>query len=79
MHINTLVLTKSSLGRFRNALSENSSNNASCLCMTYGTETWTLTIGVIHKFKVTQRAMDEVKLGVCLKDETKVTDITWLN
>lgn len=50
------------------------------ICVTYGIEAWTLTIGVIHKFKVKHvDAMDEVKFGMCLKDGTKVTDITWLN
>ncbi|KAI8430387.1 hypothetical protein MSG28_000676 [Choristoneura fumiferana] len=48
--------------------------------MTYGAETWTLTVGLVHKFKVAQRAM----LGVSLKDRirnevirqrTKVIDI----
>ena len=52
--------------------------------MTYAAETWTLTMGLVHRFKVAQRAMERVMLGVSLKDKirdevirerTKVTDI----
>ncbi|CAH0731533.1 unnamed protein product, partial [Brenthis ino] len=52
--------------------------------MTYGAETWTLTVGLVHKFKVAQRAMERAMLGVSLADRirnevirqrTKVTDI----
>jgi exonuclease III len=52
--------------------------------MTYGTETWSLTVGLIKKLKVTQRAMERAMLGVTLRDRirneeirrrTKVTDI----
>ncbi|KAJ0181356.1 hypothetical protein K1T71_003441 [Dendrolimus kikuchii] len=52
--------------------------------MTYGAETWTLTAGLVHKFKVAQRAMERAMLGVSLMDKirnedirkrTKVTDI----
>ncbi|CAH2229251.1 jg18827 [Pararge aegeria aegeria] len=52
--------------------------------MTYGAETWTLTVDLIHKFKVAQRAMERAMLGVSLRDRirndeicrrTKVTDI----
>lgn len=52
--------------------------------MTYGAETWTLTAGLIHRFKVAQRAMERAMLGVSLKDRirndvirqrTRVTDI----
>jgi hypothetical protein len=52
--------------------------------MTYGAETWTLTARLVHKFKVTQRAMERAMLGVSLQDRirnqmsrqrTKVTDI----
>ncbi|KAL0852521.1 hypothetical protein ABMA27_017001 [Loxostege sticticalis] len=52
--------------------------------MTYGTETWSLTMGIIRKLKVTQRAMERAMLGVSLRDRirneeirrrTKVTDI----
>ena len=52
--------------------------------MTYGTETWSLTAGLINKLRVTQRAMERAMLGVSLRDKirneeirrrTKVTDI----
>ncbi|KAG7305016.1 hypothetical protein JYU34_010462 [Plutella xylostella] len=52
--------------------------------MTYGAETWTLTVGLVHRFKVAQRAMERAMLGVSLMDRirnevirqrTKVTDI----
>ncbi|CAH2244465.1 jg15944 [Pararge aegeria aegeria] len=52
--------------------------------MTYGAETWTLTVDLIHKFKVAQRAMKRAMLGISLRDrnrhdeirrKTKVTDI----
>ena len=52
--------------------------------MTYGTETWSLTIGLMNKLKVAQRAMERAMLGVSLRDRirndeirkrTKVTDI----
>ena len=52
--------------------------------MTYGSETWSLTMGLIRKLKVTQRAMERAMLGVSLRDRlrneeirrrTKVTDI----
>lgn len=52
--------------------------------MTYGTETWSLTMGLIRRLKVTQRAMERAMLGVSLRDRirneeirrrTKVTDI----
>lgn len=55
--------------------------------MTYGAKTWTLTVGLVHKLKVTQRAMERAMLGVPLKDRirneviwqrTKVTDIAHL-
>ena len=45
---------------------------------------WTLTVGLVHKFKVTQRAMERAMLGVSLaykirneviRESTKVTDI----
>ncbi|CAH2216727.1 jg23642 [Pararge aegeria aegeria] len=32
-------------------------------CMTYGAETWTLTVDLIHQFKVAQRAMERAILG----------------
>ena len=52
--------------------------------MTYGAEMWTLTVGLVHQFKVAQRAMERAMLGVSLKDRirneyirqrTKVIDI----
>lgn len=52
--------------------------------LTYGAETWTLTVKRIHRFKVTQRAMERAMLGISLRDKirndvirkrTKVTDI----
>lgn len=52
--------------------------------LTYGAETWTLTVGLVHKLKVAQRAMERAMLGVSLKDKirneiirerTKTTDI----
>ena len=52
--------------------------------MTYGAETWTLTVRLVHKFKVAQRAMERAMLGVSLRDRirnevirqrTKVIDI----
>ncbi|CAB3240548.1 unnamed protein product [Arctia plantaginis] len=54
--------------------------------MTYGAETWTLTVRLVHKFKVAQRAMERAMLGVSLRDRirnevirqrTKVTDIAY--
>ena len=51
--------------------------------MTYGAETWTLTVGPVHKFKVAQRAMERAMVGVSLADKirnevirkrTKITD-----
>ncbi|CAH2261736.1 jg7601, partial [Pararge aegeria aegeria] len=52
--------------------------------MTYGAKTWTLTVDLIQKFKVVQRAMEQAMLGISLRDKirnneirrrTKVTDI----
>jgi hypothetical protein len=52
--------------------------------MTYGTDTWPLTMGLIRRLNVTQRAMKRATLGVSLRDRvrkdetckrTKVTDI----
>ncbi|KAI8435808.1 hypothetical protein MSG28_004034 [Choristoneura fumiferana] len=57
---------------------------AALLVMTYGSETWALTLGLMRKLKVTQRAMERTMLGVSLRDRirnddirsrTKVTDI----
>ncbi|KAI8428229.1 hypothetical protein MSG28_002452 [Choristoneura fumiferana] len=46
----------------------------------YGSETWSLTVGLLERLRVTQRAMERAMLGVCFRDrirntETKVTDI----
>nr|ADI61810.1 endonuclease-reverse transcriptase [Bombyx mori] len=52
--------------------------------LTYGAETWTLTVRLVHKLKVTQRAMERAMLGLSLRDrirneviraKTKVIDI----
>jgi hypothetical protein len=52
--------------------------------MTYGTETWPLTMGLIRRLNVPQRAMERALLGVSLRDRirndeirkrTKLTDI----
>ncbi|CAH2267506.1 jg22594 [Pararge aegeria aegeria] len=52
--------------------------------MTYGTETWSLTMGLIRRLRVTQRAVERAMLGVSLRDQfrneeirrrTRVTDI----
>ncbi|KAG6440870.1 hypothetical protein O3G_MSEX001526 [Manduca sexta] len=52
--------------------------------ITYGTETWPLTVGLIRRLKVTQRAMERAMLGISQRDRirneeirrrTKVTDI----
>ncbi|CAG9115911.1 unnamed protein product [Plutella xylostella] len=34
--------------------------------MTYGAETWALAVGLVHRFKVAQRAMERAMLGVSL-------------
>lgn len=39
--------------------------------MTYGAETWTLTVRLVHKFKVAQRAMERYMLGVSLRDRIR--------
>jgi hypothetical protein len=52
--------------------------------MTYGTETWPLTMGLVRRLNVTQSAMERTMLGVSIRDRirndeirkrTKVTDI----
>ncbi|CAH2228331.1 jg1561 [Pararge aegeria aegeria] len=52
--------------------------------LTYGSETWSLTMGLIRRLRVTQRAMERAMLGVSLRDQirneeirrrTRVTDI----
>ncbi|RVE54059.1 hypothetical protein evm_001182 [Chilo suppressalis] len=39
--------------------------------MTYGAETWTLMVRLVHRFKVAQRAMERAMLGVSLKDRIR--------
>ncbi|KAI8425540.1 hypothetical protein MSG28_011366 [Choristoneura fumiferana] len=52
--------------------------------MTYGSETWCFTLGLINRLRVAQRAMERAMLGVSLRDRirneeirrrTRVTDI----
>ena len=52
--------------------------------LTYGAETWSFTASLIHRLKVTQRAMERAMLGISLRDRirndeirrrTQVTDI----
>ncbi|CAH2266074.1 jg17600 [Pararge aegeria aegeria] len=52
--------------------------------MNYGTETWSLSMALIRRLRVTQRAMERAMLGVYLRDQirneeihrrTRVTDI----
>ncbi|CAH2239424.1 jg16849 [Pararge aegeria aegeria] len=52
--------------------------------MPYGSETWSLTMGLIRRLRITQRAMERAMLGVSLRDQirneeirrrTRVTDI----
>ncbi|CAH2224767.1 jg26293 [Pararge aegeria aegeria] len=48
--------------------------------MTYGSETWLLTMGLIRRLRVTQRAMERVMLRNLIRNEeirrkTRVTDI----
>ncbi|KAI8431986.1 hypothetical protein MSG28_004515 [Choristoneura fumiferana] len=54
------------------------------LLMTYGSETWCFTLGLINRLRVAQRAMERAMLGVSLRDRirneeirrrTRVTDI----
>ncbi|CAG9135822.1 unnamed protein product [Plutella xylostella] len=54
--------------------------------MTYGAETWSLTLGLLNRLGVTQRAMKRAMLGVSLRDRirneeirkgTKITDIAY--
>ncbi len=70
-------------GKLRNIFS---SNLPQCLktkvynqcvlpAMTYGTETWSLTVGLIKKLKVAQRAMERAMLGVSLRDRIKNEDV----
>ncbi|XP_047037261.1 uncharacterized protein LOC124642702, partial [Helicoverpa zea] len=39
--------------------------------MTYGAETWTLSVRLVHKFKVAQRAMERAMLGISLRDRIR--------
>jgi hypothetical protein len=39
--------------------------------MAYGAETWTLMARLLHKFKVTQQAMERAMLGVSLRDQIR--------
>ncbi|CAH2236621.1 jg16460 [Pararge aegeria aegeria] len=52
--------------------------------MTYGSETWSLTMGLIRRLIVTQRVTERAMLGVSLRDQirneeirriTRVTDV----
>ncbi|XP_045505544.1 uncharacterized protein LOC123701954 [Colias croceus] len=43
--------------------------------MTYGTETWPLTLGLVHKLSVAQRAMERAMLGVSLRDRIRNEEI----
>lgn len=43
--------------------------------MTYGAETWSLTVGLLEKLRVTQRAMERAMLGVSLRDRIRNTEI----
>ncbi|CAH2240383.1 jg26422 [Pararge aegeria aegeria] len=52
--------------------------------MTYGSKTWSLTVGLIRRLRVTRRATERAMLGVSLRDQirneefrrrTRVTDI----
>ncbi|CAH2226326.1 jg18032 [Pararge aegeria aegeria] len=43
--------------------------------MTYGSETWTLTMGLIRRLRVTQRAIERAMLGVSLRDQIRNKEI----
>ncbi|CAH2234707.1 jg4693 [Pararge aegeria aegeria] len=43
--------------------------------MTYGSETWSLTMGLIIRQLVTQRVMERAMLGVSLRDQIKNVEI----
>ncbi|CAH2234188.1 jg16637 [Pararge aegeria aegeria] len=43
--------------------------------MTYGTETWPLTIGLIRSLRDTQRAIERAMLGVSLRDQIRNEEI----
>jgi hypothetical protein len=39
--------------------------------MIYESETWPLTMGLLQKLKVTQRAIERAMLGMCLRDQIR--------
>ncbi|CAH2237722.1 jg13474 [Pararge aegeria aegeria] len=43
--------------------------------MTYGSETWSLTMGLIRRLRITQRAMERAMLGVPLRDQIRNEEI----
>ncbi|CAH2268719.1 jg24610 [Pararge aegeria aegeria] len=43
--------------------------------MTYGPDTWSLTMGLIRRLGVTQRAMENAMLGVSLRDQIRNVEI----
>ncbi|CAH2237421.1 jg11276 [Pararge aegeria aegeria] len=43
--------------------------------ITYGTETWSLTMGLIRRLRVTQRAMERAMLRVSLRDQIRNEEI----
>ncbi|CAH2235234.1 jg10486 [Pararge aegeria aegeria] len=43
--------------------------------MTYGSETWSLTMGLIRRLRDTQRAMVRAMLGVSLRDQIRNVEI----
>lgn len=46
------------------------------LVLTYAAETWTLTVRVVHRPKVTQRAMERAMLGLSLRDRIR-NEVIW--
>ncbi|CAH2240428.1 jg13331, partial [Pararge aegeria aegeria] len=43
--------------------------------MTYGSGTWSLTMGLIRRLRITQRAMERAMLGVSLRDQIRNEEI----
>ncbi|CAH2209188.1 jg19105 [Pararge aegeria aegeria] len=43
--------------------------------MTYASETWSLTMGLVRRLRVTQRAMERAMLGVYLRDQIRNEEI----
>ncbi|CAH2235898.1 jg9884 [Pararge aegeria aegeria] len=39
--------------------------------MNYGSETWSLTMGLIRRLRITLRAMEKAMLGVSLRDQIR--------